>query len=163
MSGPRRSFDRGFRDGAVRIVKETGRPVAHVVRELGVNEGTLGNWVRQDAAEQVGGLTADERAEPPGDFGLAHARQCTLVCEVVRSQRHAAPMMSSSARSVPSRFASLWACRSLSSASTVCSKAEFTVSFIVAAPVISRACSSSASSMSMRRFVIGLSISILCS
>ena len=63
MSRPRRKFDREFRDGAVRIVKETGRPVAHVARELGVCEGTLGNWVRRDAAERAGGLTADERAE----------------------------------------------------------------------------------------------------
>ena len=63
MSRPRRSFDREFRDGAVRIVKETGRPVADVARELGVYEGTLGNWVRRDEAERAGGLTADERAE----------------------------------------------------------------------------------------------------
>lgn len=63
MSRPRRSFDREFRDGAVRIVKETGRPVAHVARDLGVNEGTLGTWVRQDQAERAGGLSVDERAE----------------------------------------------------------------------------------------------------
>ena len=63
MSSPRRRFDSELRVGAVRIVKETGRPVAHVARELDVNEGTLGNWVRRDAAEQAGGLTADERAE----------------------------------------------------------------------------------------------------
>ena len=63
MSRPRRNFDREFRDGAVRIVTETGRPVAHVARELGVNEGTLGNWVRRDRAERSGGLSADERAE----------------------------------------------------------------------------------------------------
>jgi len=37
--------------------------VAHVARELGVCEGTLGNWMRRDAAERAGGLTADERAE----------------------------------------------------------------------------------------------------
>ena len=63
MSIPRRGFDREFRLGAVRIVSETGRPVAHVARELGVNEGTLGNWVRKDRAERSGGLSADERAE----------------------------------------------------------------------------------------------------
>ena len=56
-------FDREFGDGAVRIVNETGRPVAQVARELGVNEGTLGNWVRRDRAERAGGLNADERAE----------------------------------------------------------------------------------------------------
>ncbi|MCY3851684.1 MAG: transposase [Acidimicrobiaceae bacterium] len=63
MSRPRRNFDREFRDGAVRIVEETGKPVAHVARDLGVNEGTLGNWVRRDRVEQAGGLGSDERAE----------------------------------------------------------------------------------------------------
>ena len=63
MSRPRRRFDREFRDGAVRIVEETGRPVSHVARELGVHEGTLGNWVRRDRAERAGGLSADERGE----------------------------------------------------------------------------------------------------
>ena len=63
MSRPRRNFDRGFRDGAVRIVNETGKPVAEIARELGVNEGTLGNWVRRDRVERAGGLNSDERAE----------------------------------------------------------------------------------------------------
>jgi len=63
MSRLGRSFDREFRDGAVRIVEETGRLVARVAREFGVCEGTLGNWVRRDRAERAGGLTADERAE----------------------------------------------------------------------------------------------------
>ena len=63
MPHPRRKFDPEFRAGAVWTVTETGRPVAHVARELGVDEGTLGNWVRRGQAEQEGGLTADERAE----------------------------------------------------------------------------------------------------
>lgn len=63
MSRLRRSFGREFRDGVVRIVKEAGRPVARVARELGVDEGALGDWVRQDQAEQSGGLSADGRAE----------------------------------------------------------------------------------------------------
>jgi len=48
MAESRRRFDQDFREGAVRIVRETGRPVAQVARELGVNEGTLGNWVMLD-------------------------------------------------------------------------------------------------------------------
>jgi transposase len=32
----------------VRIVRETGKPVAQVARDLGINEGTLGNWVMLD-------------------------------------------------------------------------------------------------------------------
>jgi len=48
MSEKRMKYDREFREGAIRIVNETGRPIAQVARELGVNEGTLGNWVARD-------------------------------------------------------------------------------------------------------------------
>ena len=38
----------------MRLVRETGKPIAQVARELGVNEGTLGNWVLEsDAAVTV--------------------------------------------------------------------------------------------------------------
>lgn len=50
----------------MRIVRETGKPIAQVARELGVNEGTLGNWVTEDRKRREGGdaaLDADERAE----------------------------------------------------------------------------------------------------
>lgn len=62
----RRKFDAEFREGAVRIVRETGRPIAVVARELGVNEGTLGNWVGRDRRARDGGdgvLGESERAE----------------------------------------------------------------------------------------------------
>ena len=48
MPEKRMKYDREFREGAIRIVNETGRPIAQVARELGVNEGTLGNWVARD-------------------------------------------------------------------------------------------------------------------
>ena len=41
----RKRYDREFREGAVRIVAETGSPIAQVARDLGVNEVTLGDWV----------------------------------------------------------------------------------------------------------------------
>ena len=50
MPETRRQFTAEFREGAVRIVRETGRPIAQVARELGINAGTLGNWVAKDGA-----------------------------------------------------------------------------------------------------------------
>lgn len=45
MPRPKREFSPEFRDEAVRLVIETSRPIAQVARELGINEGTVGNWV----------------------------------------------------------------------------------------------------------------------
>ena len=41
----RARFSPEFKDEAVRLVVESGRPIAQVARELGINDGTLGNWV----------------------------------------------------------------------------------------------------------------------
>lgn len=66
MGRQRREFTPEYKDEAVRLVINTGRAVATVARELGINEATLGRWVnafkaRQDAGD--GALSETERAE----------------------------------------------------------------------------------------------------
>ena len=61
-----RKFSREFRDEAVRLVIDNSRPIAQVARELGVNEGTLGNWVnlyRNEHADEEPPLTPAERIQ----------------------------------------------------------------------------------------------------
>ncbi len=61
-----RKFDEDFKAGAVRLVVETGKPIAQIARELGINDGTLGNWVTAARRQRDGGdgsLSEDERAE----------------------------------------------------------------------------------------------------
>ena len=62
----RRKFTPEFKDEAVRLVNESGRTVAEVARDIGVHEGTLGNWVnlwRSNHAGEEPPLGISERAE----------------------------------------------------------------------------------------------------
>ena len=55
MARQYRKFDQDFRAGAVRLVLETGKPIAQVARELGINEGTLGNWCARERRSREDG------------------------------------------------------------------------------------------------------------
>lgn len=61
----RRKFAPEFREEAVKMVTESSRPIAAVARDLGVNEGTLGNWVniyRREHAGEEPALSVSDRA-----------------------------------------------------------------------------------------------------
>jgi transposase len=65
MGATRRKFTPEYKAEAVELVINSGRPIAEIARDLGINEGTLGNWVnmakkRGDIKEKP--LDIDERA-----------------------------------------------------------------------------------------------------
>jgi transposase-like protein len=76
MTERRRRFSPQFRAEAVQMVVSTGKPIAQVARDLGIGDGTLGNWV-----------TAWRRENPEPDqpvSPLERARVKELEDEVAR-------------------------------------------------------------------------------
>jgi len=65
MSAYRKKYSPEYREEAVKLVLDTSRPIAQVARELGLVEGTLGNWVNTYRREHAGDeppLDVSERA-----------------------------------------------------------------------------------------------------
>lgn len=62
----RKKYTPEFREEAVRMVLDSSRPIAHVARDLGLNEGTLGNWVnnykKEHGPDEEPELSVNERA-----------------------------------------------------------------------------------------------------
>jgi transposase len=61
-----RKYPDELRERAIREVRTSGRPIAHVARDLGIHKEALRNWVRQaeaDAGERDDRLTTDELEE----------------------------------------------------------------------------------------------------
>src|SRR3954451_10229685 len=75
MTRSYRKFDEDFRQGAVRLVFETAKPIAQVARELGVNEGTLGNWVVKARRDRDGGKRGADRGRAGGAGPAAAGEQ----------------------------------------------------------------------------------------
>jgi transposase len=66
MGATRRKFTREYKDEAVALVLGSGRSIADVAKSLGINETSLGYWVKKakdtgQAEERP--LTVSERAE----------------------------------------------------------------------------------------------------
>lgn len=65
MARPRK-YPVELRERAVRLVFESGRPIAHVAQDLGVHKEALRTWVRQERAdrgERRDLLTSEEHEE----------------------------------------------------------------------------------------------------
>ena len=65
MGSTRRKFSPEFKAEAVELLINSGKPIAGIARDLGISDGTLGNWVktakkRGDFKERP--LEIDERA-----------------------------------------------------------------------------------------------------
>ena len=66
MGSARKKYTQEYKAEAVELVISSGRPAAEIARELGVNEGTLNNWVnmaKRNGTVKEKPLDIDERAE----------------------------------------------------------------------------------------------------
>jgi transposase-like protein len=78
MPEQRRRFSPQFKAEAVQMVIETGKPIAEVARDLGIHDGTLGNWVntwRREHPEPVG---AREHPDASATSAGGHTQSSTL-------------------------------------------------------------------------------------
>lgn len=81
MGQARKKYTREYRDEAVDLVVKSGRPIAEIARDLGINEATLGNWVHR--AKQAGKVP--EKAEEP--LGVEERAELKELREEVRRLR----------------------------------------------------------------------------
>jgi transposase len=71
----RRAYDREFKDGAVRMVLEQGRPVSEVAKDLGLRTDHLYKWIRVAETEGQEGATTGRDKQPEADAELRKLRE----------------------------------------------------------------------------------------
>ena len=64
MARQRRHFTQEHKDEIVRMVLDGPRPIAHVAREVGIHDTTLGNWVKEYRRRHGGDSSATTSGEP---------------------------------------------------------------------------------------------------
>ncbi len=78
--GKRRSFTPEFKDEAVRLVLESGRPISQVARELGVRPDQLRHWKQEFTLAQ-------DSSPAPGETPEQELRRLRRELAVVRQER----------------------------------------------------------------------------
>lgn len=63
MSRRRSRYTREFKEQAVELWRSSGGTIAECARELGIAEGSLGNWIKQFGESEDDTLTDDDMAE----------------------------------------------------------------------------------------------------
>jgi transposase len=58
LARQRRHFTQEYKDEIVRMVLDGPRPIAHVAREVGIHDTTLGNWVKDYRRRHGGDASA---------------------------------------------------------------------------------------------------------
>src|SRR5699024_1226184 len=64
-STSRRKFSAQFKAEAVQLVVQSARPIVEVAGELGINPGTLGNWVKKYRLKNP----EPDKKRRPADYG----------------------------------------------------------------------------------------------
>ena len=80
MPETRRRFTAKFWEEAVRIARETGRPIAQIARAVGIDAGMRGNWVAGDQSDsgdllQSAGSSSPDRRPRAGAPGARAVRR----------------------------------------------------------------------------------------
>ena len=59
----RRKFSKEFKREAVQLLRDSGKPVTQIARELGIQDSVLRSWEAMVEAEEKTGLKTDEQTE----------------------------------------------------------------------------------------------------
>lgn len=76
-----KKFTKQFREEAVNLVKQSGRPVAEVAKQLGIGYSTLDKWIRLSAAAkgETRELTAEQKENRELKKRIAHLEEVNEV------------------------------------------------------------------------------------
>ena len=64
----RRTHSEEFKQESVRLANESGRPLAHVARELNISDGLLRTWINKHRVAQSKGLSVVELTQEQADL-----------------------------------------------------------------------------------------------